>query len=166
MSLVNELINFINKKGKTTFIYEGKFLFKIVNMILIEYKILTILLYFNTIFGIFGKHLINTKNKNDDYCSNKLLCAKNEMINKPNNFDKIGELSRSKKTALCDACYLAVPIALKFVAENKTEHIKPFIVFICNEFKIESQMVCDLVVKEYAVGYKYIFLLSCNKDLF
>jgi hypothetical protein len=123
----------------------------------IKYQIFVIFLLLLQFDTLFGKYLINSKKNNDNYCSNKLLCAKNEVINKPNNFDKIGEES-SSKTVLCDACNLAAPLVLKFVAENKTEHIKPFIVFICNEFKIESPMVCDLIVKEYAVSLKFTFI--------
>ena len=112
----------------------------------------TIFLIFLLKFDLIrGKYLINDLRYDERYCSNKQLCNKKTFINKPNNFDRFEEESPSK-SALCEACDLAIPSVLRLIAENKTEHVIPFVNFICNEFKIESPMVCELVIKEYAVS--------------
>ena len=71
----------------------------------------------------------------------------------PNGYDT-ARVSKNPEQlkVICDACELVVPTLQKLIAENKTEHIKPYVTFICNEFKIESPTVCDLVIKEYGVS--------------
>jgi hypothetical protein len=92
-------------------------------------------------------------NENDEkYCSNKLLCGKDTFINKPNEFDRLKEL-KPKKKAICEACELAVPVIQKLIVENKTEHFQSIVTFFCTEFKIEDDVVCDLVVKQYEASF-------------
>ena len=98
--------------------------------------------------ALFARYLTLNAN-NQQYCSNKFLCE--TFTNTPNEFDRVNHFE-TEKSSLCEACDFATPIALKFIAENKTEHVIPFIKFVCQEFKIESPAVCDLVIKEYAVS--------------
>lgn len=103
--------------------------------------------------GLFAKYIIHEDYK---YCSNRLECGKNELfINEPNGYHSVSE---AIPKAVCEVCDLVVPTIQKFVAENKTEHVIPYVTFFCNEFKIESPNVCDLVIKEYAVSFLTIVL--------
>ena len=110
------------------------------------YLILTLFLLQLNFFN--SKYVLN--NDSDDYCSNKLLCTKNEFINQPNGYHQSGE---KLPKAVCEVCDLVIFNLKKFIDENKIDHIIPFVTFFCNEFKIESPTVCDLVIKEYAVNF-------------
>ena len=95
---------------------------------------------------------INAKYLNSDFCSNTNSCANYKFINKPNNFDKINEFySSNNKTALCEACDVALPLIRKLIFQNKTEHFQSILTFICKEFKLASPIVCEFFVKEKEV---------------
>jgi benzoyl-CoA reductase/2-hydroxyglutaryl-CoA dehydratase subunit BcrC/BadD/HgdB len=118
--------------------------------------------YFFILFLFLQLNIINSKHilynaDNDYYCSNskEQLCTKNEFLSQPNGYHQNGE---KLPKAVCEVCDLIIYTLKELVDENKIDRIIPFVTFFCNEFKIESPAVCDLVVKEYAVNLKLVLL--------
>lgn len=86
-----------------------------------------------------------------DYYSNKVSCGNKTFIVEPNGYDNVHKQYDVNKTAICEACELALPIIRKLIASNKTEHFQSILTFVCKEFKLASPIVCELFIKEKEV---------------
>lgn len=85
------------------------------------------------------------------YCEDQIECMTAEVKNQVEILKLARELNKITPKEKCDACNIVVPVLLSLIKQNKTDHFASVVVYFCKELKIEDSVVCELVVKEYAV---------------
>ena len=60
--------------------------------------------------------------------------------------------SKFSTKALCELCYLALPIARSLVDSNRTKYFHGIASHLCEDLKITDSIVCNMAVSEYEVS--------------
>ena len=71
----------------------------------------------------------------------------------PNVYSTLHQDKSIIRKAVCELCYLTLPIARSLIINNRTSYLPAIIAHLCNDLKISDSIVCEMAVNEYTVSF-------------